>query len=107
MIQAAKADGFIDDEERGRIVERVEAVGLDEEEMRFVARELGAPLDIDKVVKSASGPEVAMELYTASLVAIDMDHPAERAYLDMLAARLGLDPALKKSLEETVRAARV
>lgn len=106
MIQAAKADGFIDDEERGRIVERVEAVGLDEEEMRFVARELGAPLDIDKVVKSASGPEVAMELYTASLVAIDMDHPAERAYLDMLAARLGLDPALKKSLEETVRAAR-
>ncbi|MFN0264725.1 tellurite resistance TerB family protein [Tepidamorphus sp. 3E244] len=106
MIQAAKADGHIDDEERSRIIGKVDTLGLGEEELEFVIREIRAPLDVDKVVKAATSPEVAMELYTASSVAVDIDHPAERAYLDMLAARLNIDPALKESLDETIGAAR-
>ena len=106
MIQAAKADGLIDDDERARIIGKVDSLGLGEDEIKFVIDEIRAPLDVDKVVKSSTGPEMAMELYTASSMAIDVDHPAERAYLDMLAARLGLDPALKKSLDETIVAAR-
>lgn len=106
MIQAAKADGFIDDDEKSRIIGRVDALGLSGEELDFISEEMRAPLDIDRVVRAASGPEMAMELYTASAVAIDPDHPAERAYLDMLAARLGLDPALKSSLDETIAQAR-
>ena len=106
MVQAAKADGLIDDDERGRIIGKVDTLGLDDDEIKFVIDEIRAPLDVDKVVKSSTGPEMAMELYTASSVAIDVDHPAERAYLDMLAARLGIDPALKKSLDETISSAR-
>ena len=106
MIQAAKADGFIDDDEKARIIERVDALGMDPDESDFIAREMRSPLDVDKVVRAASSPEVAMELYVASAVAVDPDHPAERAYLSMLAARLGLDPALVANLDQTIAEAR-
>lgn len=102
MIAAAKADGTIDPEERQKILGRLSEGGLSNEEREYLDRELTGPLDIDKVVNSATGPEHAIELYAASLLAIDPDHPAERAYLEMLAARLGLDADLKASIENTV-----
>jgi uncharacterized membrane protein YebE (DUF533 family) len=105
MIAAAKADGHVDAEERERILGRLAENGLGAEEETFLAKELGAPLDIDRVVASAKTKEQAIEIYAASLVAISPDHPAERAYLDMLAARLGLEPDLARSVERTVAAA--
>ena len=36
-------------------------------------------------------PELAVQVYAASLLAIEVDTAAERAYLRDLAARLGLD----------------
>ena len=47
----------------------------------------------------------AAEIYTASLLAIDIDNAAERGYLAMLAARLRLDDALVAHLQQTVAAA--
>jgi len=104
MINAAKADGHIDDAERARIEGRLSEGGLDAEERAFLARELAAPLDIERVVKAARNKEEAIELYAASFLAGAPDHPAERAYLDMLAARLGLEPGLAKTVERTVAA---
>jgi uncharacterized membrane protein YebE (DUF533 family) len=46
-----------------------------------------------------------VELYAASLLAITPDQVAERAYLDLLAARLGLEPELAKTIERTVESA--
>ena len=106
MINAAKADGHIDDAERAKIEARLQEGGLDEEERAFLSRELAAPLDIERVVKAAKNKEEAIELYTASCLAITSDHPAERAYLAMLAARLGLEPELASSVEQTVANAR-
>jgi uncharacterized membrane protein YebE (DUF533 family) len=105
MISAAKSDGHVDAEERDRILGRLSEDGLDPEEEAFLAREFAAPLDIDRVVASAKTKEQAIEIYAASLVAMKLDHPAERAYLDMLAARLGLEPELAKSVERTVAGA--
>ena len=106
MIQAAKADGYIDQDEQGRIFEKLDTVDLDAEAKAFVLEEMRKPMDLDRVVALADTPETAMELYAASLVAIDPDHPAEKGYLDMLAARLGLDPGLVEHLNATVAAAR-
>lgn len=105
MIQGAKADGHIDAEEQQRIFAQVESLGLDAEAKAFVMDELAAPLDIDKVVRAAKTPEMAAELYAASLLAMVPDHPAERAYLDMLAARLNLDRDLAAEIERSVMAA--
>lgn len=102
MIQAAKADGHIDAQEQAHIFEQIDKLGLGVEEKAFIMDELRTPLDIDKVVAAATTQELALELYTASRLTIEPDHPAEQAYLQMLAARLGLEPALVNELEQAV-----
>ncbi|MCX5572278.1 tellurite resistance TerB family protein [Kaistia nematophila] len=107
MIAAAKADGTIDADEKQKILGKLSEGGLTADERDFLNREMAGPLDINKVVDSATGPEHAIQLYAASLLAINPDHPAERGYLDMLAARLGLDANLKASIEQAVAAAAI
>ena len=107
MIAAAKADGHVDGEEQKRILGKLSENGLDPDEVAFLTQELTSPLDIDKVVKGAANKEEAVEIYAASLIAITADHPAERAYLDMLAARLGLEPELARTIEHTIEGATV
>lgn len=101
MISAAKADGQIDAEEKSRIFKRLEAMPLSAEEKAFVFDELSSPLDIDAVASRADTPEHASEIYAASLVAMKPDTPAERAYLDALAYKLKLDPALVTEIHKT------
>lgn len=94
MIAAAKADGRIDFEEKERIFNRLDGMDLSSEEKAFVFDELSSPLDIDAVARGADTPEHAAEIYAASLVAITVDTPAERNYLEALADRLGLPQSL-------------
>lgn len=105
MIAAAKADGHIDQREHQRIFDQLNKVDLSAESKAFLLEELGKPLDIDAIVKLAVTPEVATEIYTASLLALDVDTPAEQAYLQMLAARLNLAPTLVEQIHATVKAA--
>ncbi len=105
MVAAAKADGHIDDEERQKILGKLSENGLTAEEQAFLEKELAAPLDFNRVVSLATGQEQAIQLYAASLLAITADTPAERGYLDMLAARLGIEPGLKTAIEQTVASA--
>jgi uncharacterized membrane protein YebE (DUF533 family) len=105
MIAAARADGHVDADERARIVGRLDDIGLPAEDRSFLEQELASPVDIDRLVREATTPEVAAEIYAASLLVITPDQPAERAYLELLAARLGLDPGLKTELEKAVAAA--
>ena len=94
MIAAAKADGHISAEERARIAGQIQSAGMDADHRAFIEQELAKPLDIDAVAASAETPEQAVEVYAASLLAIDPNGVAERGYLAMLAARLKLDPDL-------------
>jgi uncharacterized membrane protein YebE (DUF533 family) len=103
MIAAAKADGHIDAKEQQSIFAKLDELNLDNDAKAFVIDELRKPLDIDAVVKGATSPERAVEIYAASVLAIDPDDPAEQAYLAMLASRLKLDPGLKASVETEAR----
>ena len=102
MIAAAKSDGHIDAEEQKRIFAKIDELSLDTEAKAFVIDELRKPLDIDAVVRGASTPEAAVEIYAASALAIDSDDPAEQAYLAMLASRLKLDPGLRASVDQEI-----
>ncbi len=93
MIAAAHADGVLDDDERARIFQQFENQGLSEEEHDFMERELHAPWNAAALAASASSPDVARQVYAASLLAIEVDTPEERAYLEELAGRLRLDEA--------------
>lgn len=67
--------------------------------------ELSAPMDFNRVDADAKTPAIAAELYAASLVAIDADTPAEKASLQMLAARLNLPSDLLAHLHAAAGAA--
>ncbi len=91
MIAAANADGVIDAEERARILERLNSVDPTPEERAFMAEELLSPVGMETIVDRVESPEMAEQVYAASLMAITVDTPAEHRYMAELARRLGLD----------------
>lgn len=105
MIAAARADGHIDDAERGRIADRLSLSGIDEDAEKFILSELDKPVDVDGIVASAQTDAQKVELYTASRIVMDKVNKAERGYLDMLAGRLRLPEALVEHVEATVEQA--
>ncbi|MCG8486593.1 MAG: tellurite resistance TerB family protein [Chromatiales bacterium] len=102
MIAASRADGRLDAQESQAIFQKIESLGLDHETQSLLVREMGQPVDIDAIVNSATSLEVAAEIYAASLLAIEVDNSAERAYLSMLAMRLQLPPELVNEIEQQV-----
>lgn len=102
MIAAARADGHIDEAERGRIADKLHLSGIGEEAETFLLAELERPVDLDGLVAAARTDAQKVELYTASRIAIDPKTRAERGYLDMLAGRLKLPDALIDHIEATV-----
>ena len=105
MITAANADGHIGPEEQKVIFERVGELPLDAEDKAFVFDALASPPSLQDIAALAQGPEQAAELYLASRLAIDLDHPMEQAYLEALASRLSLPAELVAHLEGQVAAA--
>ncbi len=67
--------------------------------------ELRKPLDVDAVASAARTPEQAAEIYVASLLAIDVDNPAERAISRCSPRGYTLDPKLVDHLHATVEGA--
>ena len=99
MIAAANADGHIGAEEQRFIFDRVGELPLDAEDKGFVFDAISSPPSLQDIANLASGPEQAAELYLASRLAIDPDHPMEQAYLEALAHRLSLPGDLVAHLE--------
>jgi uncharacterized membrane protein YebE (DUF533 family) len=63
------------------------------------------PLDPADVARAASTPEMAAEMYIASVMLVDEESFMEKSYLDELARQLKLEPGLKVELERQVRLA--
>ncbi|MCV6627746.1 MAG: tellurite resistance TerB family protein [Cellvibrionaceae bacterium] len=105
MIAAAKADGQIDGAEQQAIFGKIQELELGAEEKAFLFDQLNQPMNIDGLVAAASSREQAVEIYLASLMAIEVDTPAEQAYLSMLAARLNLEPELVAEIHNSLTAA--
>jgi uncharacterized membrane protein YebE (DUF533 family) len=101
MVGAAKADGHIDANEQRRLFAEVERLGLDADAKAYIFDLLTHDVDLYDLARSAATPEQGAELYLAARLAIDPDEPAERAYLDALAARLGLPAELRATLDGT------
>ncbi|MBT9293030.1 tellurite resistance TerB family protein [Prosthecodimorpha staleyi] len=106
MISAAKADGVVDPKEYRTILGKASEAGLDLETNAFLEAELSSPVDIDKVVAASTSPQMAVQLYAASALAITPDRNSEKAYLTELASRLGLEPGLVAEVEARIAAAR-
>lgn len=102
MIAAAKADGHIDADEQAKIFNRLDDLDLDSEDKAFLLSEMRNPASIDQLAKEAKTPEMALEVYAASVLAIELDTPDEKAYLAMLARVLNIEPELAREVEQAV-----
>lgn len=103
LVAAAKSDGHIDERERALIEGEFTRLDSDRELQHWLHAELNKPLDPAEVARAAQTPEMAAEMYLASVLMVDEEHFMERAYLDELARCLQLDPQLKGELESQVR----
>lgn len=103
MINAAKADGQIDQNEINRLIGKFGEAGVDAEGQRYLMTQLQQPMETEQLVAAAQGqPELAAQIYGASLLAIEVDTQAERNYLDQLASGLGLPPQVAGRIREMV-----
>jgi uncharacterized membrane protein YebE (DUF533 family) len=105
LIAAAKADGHIDDRERQLIDGEVGKLTQDNELLGWIDQELKKPLDPTAIAAVASTPEMAAEMYLASVLVIDEENFMERAYLQEFAKQLRLEPALQTELNNQAKQA--
>ncbi len=105
MIAAAKSDGHVDERERGLLEAELGRVQAPAELRAWVESELRRPVEPADVAAAATGPEMAAEIYLASVLVVDETSTMERAYLDALARSLRLDEGLKATLEARAAAA--
>ncbi|SED03243.1 Uncharacterized membrane protein YebE, DUF533 family [Pseudomonas saponiphila] len=103
LVAAAKADGHVDERERALIEDQLRKLDNDPQLQHWLHGELHKPLDPADVARAASTPEMAAEMYLASLMLVDEQHFMEKAYLDELARHLQLPLGLKAELENQVR----
>ena len=105
LVAAAKADGHVDERERALIEGEFTKLDNDQELQHWLHAELNKPLDPTDVARAASTPEMAAEMYIASVMLVDEENFMEKSYLDELARQLKLEPGLKAELEKQVRQA--
>lgn len=104
MIAAACADGHMDQEERQRIMAQVAEAGLAADEKALVFDALHRPLSLSELSQRVDCPELAAEVYMASLLAVDETRIEAELYLDALAYRLGLPASLVAQLRHQLPA---
>ena len=87
MIQAAKADGEIDDAERAKIMDHMG--DIDDAERAFIEAELAAPVDPMALAQDTS-TQMAAQVYASAIMTVQVDSLKEADYLNTLANALNL-----------------
>lgn len=100
MVFAAKADGHIDNNERQAIADWLNQQNIGQDVEVLISRWIDEPLEPQAIAAEVNNLEQASEVYLVSLLAIDVDHFLEKAYLDQLANALSLPRELALRIEE-------
>ncbi len=102
MIAAARADGHIDEVEQQRIFNAVDQMQLSNDMKAMMFDLLRNPVSVEELTQGVHSIEQKSELYLASCMAIDPDHPAELDHLERLARSLQLPQGLASQLQQQV-----
>ncbi|SDE45148.1 Protein of unknown function [Belnapia rosea] len=103
MVAAAEADGGIDRDEQGRILEAITATGGEEAERRLLPEALRQPRPLAHLLRQVQETHLSAYAYAASLLTLDQHSRVNQAYLEYLAARLGLPAEVTNSLNRRYR----
>jgi uncharacterized membrane protein YebE (DUF533 family) len=104
MAAAAQADGQVDVSEARQLPLALERVGAGETEARELERALREPQALLPLLSQVQEAGLATHAYAAALLTINPRGRANRAFLDYLAARLGLGSDVAASLKRRYRA---
>ena len=103
MINAAKSDGRIDKEEYGNITGKLQKAGVSKDDMYYIIEELQKPMNTESIIRAGrKSPELAAQIYAATLKTIEVDTQAERAYVRELASGMGLTRDVVRNIEQMV-----
>lgn len=97
MVNAAKCDGAVDEQEQQKIVGKLGDIGP--EEAAFIRAEMQAPLDVAGFVRSVPRG-LEQQVYVLSLMTVNLDSKAEADYLDQLAKGLNINEQASNQLHE-------
>ncbi len=89
MLQAAKSDGRIDDKEKQNLMGHLGDIS--KEDMAYVNEVLESPVDAKALAREVPD-HMAHQVYSMSLLAIDLDSKEEAQYLHDLAQALNIEP---------------
>ncbi len=104
MINAAKADGSIDQTEQDKIVSKLG--NISSAEKQFLRQEFAAGLDVKNFVNSIPRG-LEQQVYAVSLMAIDLDTNPEAHYLHELAQGLGISKDMSNRIHAKVGAPKI
>ncbi|MBU0665429.1 MAG: tellurite resistance TerB family protein [Proteobacteria bacterium] len=99
MIAASHADGRMDSEEEGKILEKLQGQGISQEERRLILTEMDDPKSIEQLVVGISDPRVAQTMYSLAVSAVVVDTAEERVWLDKLATALSISEGMRRFIE--------
>jgi len=68
----------------------------------WIMAELRKPLDLHAFIAEIPNREVAAQIYAASLLAVEVGTPQEKAYLTDFAKKAGIDGAVAQDIQKTV-----
>jgi len=95
MVNAAKCDGAVDEQEQQKIVGKLGDIGP--EEAAFIRAEMQAPLDVAGFIRSVPRG-LEQQVYVLSLMTVNLDSKAEADYLDQLAKGFNLSEQASNQL---------
>ena len=105
MVNAAKADGRVDDKEQENIISKLGA-DVSQDEIDFLKSEFAAPLDVKQFADSVPD-SLEPQVYALSLTSIELDTQAEAQYLGQLAQHMELSPQVCNQIHDQVGAPKI
>lgn len=105
MVNAAKADGEIDEAETKNILEGLEDVS--DAEKDFLKAEMAKPMASAADVAKGIDKSIAPDAYVISLMAIKLDTDAEASYMKSLADELGISEDDRNAVHDQLEIARL
>lgn len=103
MITAANADGHIDSTEQSNIFEQVEKMGFSNEQKGALFEALRRPKSVDELIEDIPDPQIALDVYAASALAIDMQQLESIEHMEQLSNKLGIPQSLREAVHEQTK----
>ncbi len=104
MAASVQADGQVDGSEARQLSLALDRVGAGQAEARELERAVHEPQALLRLLTQVQEAGLATHAYAAALLSINQRKRANRAFLDYLAARLGLSLDVVGSLKQRYRA---